>query len=289
MNRLFKKYENIILLLCLLIFSAVLLSNNARGRANNVLVERVVLAVVTPFQHAITSGIRSLILGWNQYFYLVGTSKENATLRKLLGEQVFKNNMLREELKKYRRVEELVTNTPGFSLKDGVVANVVAWDASNAAKTLVVNRGRDDGVRLGMVVINPYGLVGRVVAVSGRDARVLLITDARSAVDAYVQRTRARAVVVGANSDSCEVKYLSVKEAAAEGDLLVSSGLGGVFPAGIQLGKITRLEVGSSKLFAKAEMTPSTNLGHIEEVVIAKNPKPENAPEAGPEQREDAP
>ncbi len=285
MNRLFKKYENIILLLCLLIFSAVLLSNNARGRANNVLVERVVLAVVTPFQNAITSGIRSLILGWNNYFYLVGTSKENATLRKLLGEQVFKNNMLREELKKYRRVEELVTNTPGFALNDGVVANVVAWDASNAAKTLVVNRGRNDGVRLGMVVVNPYGLVGRVVAVSGRNARVLLITDARSAVDAYVQRTRARAVVVGANSDSCDVKYLSVKEEATEGDLLVSSGLGGVFPAGVQLGRITRLEVGSGKLFAKAEMTPSTNLGHIEEVVIAKNPKPETEPEL----REDAP
>jgi rod shape-determining protein MreC len=285
MNRLFKKYENIILLLCLLIFSAVLLSNNARGRANNVLVERVVLAVVTPFQDAITSGIRSLILGWNQYFYLVGTSKQNATLRKMLGEQVFKNNMLREELKKYRRVEELVTNTPGFELKDGLVANVVAWDASNAAKTLVVNRGRNDGVRLGMVVINPYGLVGRIVAVSGRDARVLLITDARSAVDAYVQRTRARAVVVGANSDACEVKYLSVKEEATEGDLLVSSGLGGVFPAGVQLGKITRLEVGSSKLFAKAEMTPSTNLGRIEEVIIAKNPKPETEPEL----REEAP
>jgi rod shape-determining protein MreC len=285
MNRLFKKYENVILLLCLLIFSAVLLSNNARGRATNVLVERVVLAVVTPFQDAITSGIRSLILGWNNYFYLVGTSKENATLRKLLGEQVFKNNMLREELKKYRRFEELVTNTPGFALNDGVVANVVAWDASNAAKTLVVNRGRNDGVRIGMVVVNPYGLVGRVVTVSGRDARVLLITDARSAVDAYVQRTRARAVVVGANSDSCDVKYLSVKEEATEGDLLVSSGLGGVFPAGVQLGKITRLEVGSSKLFAKAEMTPSTNLGHIEEVVIAKNPKPETEPEL----REDAP
>jgi rod shape-determining protein MreC len=246
----------------------------------------VVLAVVTPFQDVITSGIRNMILGWNQYFYIVGTAKENVILRKMLGEQVFKNNLLREELKKYRRVEALISQSPELALKGGIIAVVVAWDASNSAKTIVVDRGEKDGVKSGMVVINHFGLVGRVVAVSNRDARVLLITDARSAVDAYVQRTRARAVVVGRNSGQCDVKYLSVKDDVKEGDVLISSGLGGIFPAGLQLGKITLLEAGSSKLFSKAEMLPSTNLDHLEEVIVTQYPLAENKPEPVSEKTE---
>jgi rod shape-determining protein MreC len=289
MNRLFKKYENIILLLSLLIFSAVLLSNNARGRKHTAILERIVLAVVTPFQDAITTGIRDVVLGWNHYFYLVGTSKENATLRKMLSEQVFKNNLLREELKKYRRVEALISHSPELALKNGVIADVVAWDASGAAKTIAVDRGEKDGVKTGMVVLNHFGLVGRVVATAARDSRVLLITDARSAVDAYVQRTRARAVVVGRNSAVCDVKYLSVKDDVKEGDVLISSGLGGIFPAGLQLGRITLLETGASKLFSKAEMLPSTNLDHLEEIIVTEFQPPDYKPEPAQERLENEP
>jgi cell shape-determining protein MreC len=112
-------------------------------------------------------------------------------------EQMFKNNQLREELKKFRRVEELVAKSPPPVQHDAVVASVVGWDATNTARTVIINRGTGSGVTEGMVVLNHLGLVGRVVNATTRSARVLLITDARSAVDAYVQRTRSRCAVVG--------------------------------------------------------------------------------------------
>jgi rod shape-determining protein MreC len=287
MYRLFKKYENLILLFALLIFSAVLLSNNARGQKNKNLLERAVLAVVTPPQDAVTNGIRNIIITWNHYFYLVDTAKENATLRKMFEEQVYKNNLLREELKKYRRVDTLVAQTQLTATKTVVVAGVSAWDSTTNAKTMAIDRGEKDGVKTGMVAMTHLGLIGRVVTVSDHAARVLLITDARSAVDAYVQRTRARCTVVGTNKNTCDVKYLASKEDTREGDILVSSGLGGVFPAGLQIGRVSSIEPGASKLFAKAEMIPTANLERLEEVLVAQFGPPEIKQEATQDKEED--
>ncbi|MBI3793853.1 MAG: rod shape-determining protein MreC [Nitrospinae bacterium] len=286
MNRLFKKYENLILLFCLLIFSAVLLSNNARGQRHRNLLERLVLTVVAPVQDAVTNSIRDVILMYNRYFQLVDVTKENTALRKMLGEQVYKNNLLREELKKYRRVDTLVSQSHDLDTKHTIIAGVSAWDSTNSAKTMVIDKGERDGVANGMIVMTNFGLVGRVVTVSNRASRVLLITDARSAVDAYVQRTRARLTVVGENQRACDLKYLSVKDDAKEGDMLVSSGLGGVFPAGIQIGRITSVETGPSRLYAKGTMVPSANLDRLEEVIVTKFAPPEAKP-ATPAQKEE--
>lgn len=272
MNRIFRKYENLILLICLLLFSAVLLSNNIKEHRKPNLLERAVLATVSPLQNGVTGAIRNLLDAWFHYFYLVDTAKENRQLRDMFHEQMFKNNMLREELKKFRRVETLVAKSPQPVQENAIVASVVGWDATNIARTAVVNRGMDDGVKEGMVVLNHLGLVGRIVTVTKHSARTLLITDARSAADAYVQRTRARCTVVGQNRKTCEIKYLPVKDDVKPGDVLISSGLGGIFPRGLQLGRITLLEAGSSKLFFKAELLPSADIDHLEEVIITGLP-----------------
>ena len=267
MNWLLAKYKNLTLLICLLLFAAVLLSNNIKGQRQANFFERTVLTLIMPLQNGVTSSIRKILGTWNHYFYLVDTAKENEKLRDMLHEQMFKNNSLREELKKFRRVESLITKSPAQPGNDAVVAGVGAWDSTNTAWTIVIDRGHEDGVKEGMIVLNHLGLVGRVVAVTKHAARVLLITDARSAVDAYIQRTRARCTVVGQNRKVCEIQYLSVKEDVKEGDTVISSGLGGIFPQGLRLGSISALEAGSSKLFFKAEMAPSSDLDHLEEVL----------------------
>ncbi len=271
MGRLFQKYENLILLLCLLIFAAVLLSNNARENRKPNMIERAVLAAVTPFQNLATATVRGAIAGYHRYFYLVETSAQNEKLLRMFHEQAFKNNQLREELKKYRRIDEMITFSP-VSLNNAVLAEVAAWDATNIARTMVINRGEEQGLREEMIVLTRQGLVGRLVAVTPNAARVLLITDARSAVDCYVQRTRTRCVVVGQNRKRCDILYLPVNANVKAGDMLISTGLGGVYPAGLPVGRIITLDVGSSKLFFKAEMVPAADLEHLEEVMVTAAP-----------------
>lgn len=271
MGRLFQKYENLILLLCLLIFAAVLLSNNARENRKPNLIERVVLTAVTPFQNMVTGSVRGAIAGYYRYFYLVDTAADNEKLLRMFHEQAFKNNQLREELKKYRRVDEMMTFSP-VPLDSAVLSEVAAWDATNIARTMVINRGDEQGIHEGMVAMTRLGLVGRVVAVTANASRVLLITDARSAVDCYVQRTRTRCVAVGQNRKRCEILYLPVNADVKIGDMLISTGLGGTYPAGLPVGRIVALEAGSSKLFSKAEMAPAADLEHLEEVMITAAP-----------------
>ncbi len=286
MGRLFQKYENLILLLCLLIFAAVLLTNNARENRKPNLIERAVLAAVTPFQSMVTGTVRGVIAGYHRYFYLVETAAQNEKLLRMFHEQAFKNNQLREELKKYRRVDEMITFSP-VTLDNAVLAEAAAWDATNIARTMVINRGDEQGVREGMVVITRLGMVGRVVAVTANASRVLMITDARSAVDCYVQRTRTRCVVVGQNRKRCEILYLPVNADVKAGDMLISTGLGGIYPAGLPVGRIVTLEAGSSKLFFKAEMAPAADLEHLEEVIVSAVPLiiPNELKSEGPRKR----
>ncbi|TBR21114.1 MAG: rod shape-determining protein MreC [Candidatus Nitrosotenuis sp.] len=218
-----------------------------------------------------TGTVRGAIAGYHRYFYLIDTAEQNEKLLRMYHEQAFKNNQLREELKKYRRVDEMVTFSP-VSLDNAVLAEVAAWDATNIARTMVINRGEEQGLREEMIVLTRLGLVGRLVAVAPNASRVLLITDARSAVDCYVQRTRTRCVVVGQNRKRCDILYLPVNANVKVGDTLISTGLGGVYPAGLPVGRIISLDVGSSKLFFKAEMAPTADLEHLEEVMVIAAP-----------------
>lgn len=263
----FKKYENIILLLLLFVFASVLLAKSVKEKKSPNVLERAVLAVVAPLQKGVTITIGNVLEVWNHYIYLTAASKQNERLFKLLNEQKFKNNLMLEELKKYRRVERLLSFLPAGSGKFQL-SNVVAWDSTNLAQTLVIDRGKQDGVKNGMVVITHQGLIGRIVLSTARASRVLMITDARSAVDAFVQESRVRLIVSGQNRNKFLVKYLSIDSDVKLGDVVVSSGLGGVYPKGLPIGTIASLEPDPGRLFYKAEITPSANMEHIEEVLV---------------------
>ena len=106
-----------------------------------------------------------------------------------------------------------------------------------------------------------------------------MMTDARSAVDAFVQGSRVRCVVVGQNRKRALIRYLPLDADVKEGNVLISSGLGGVYPKGLRLGTVSRLKKGNGRLFYEAEMTPSADFSRIEEVLVVLG-KSEPEPEA---------
>jgi len=112
------------------------------------------------------------------------------------------------------------------------------------------------------------GVVGRVIEVTSGAARVLLIADSRSAVGVLVQRSRDLAVVEGRSGRTLHMKYLSRTTQVQSGDLVITSGQGGIFPGGLVVGRITRVVKEEGELMQEAEVEPAAALDRLEEVLI---------------------
>ena len=134
---------------------------------------------------------------------------------------------------------------------------------------LTIDRGSDDGLAPLMPVVVADGVVGRIHAVAGRTADVLVLTDLNSSIAVRVDRTRARANVRGlGRPDLCRLDYALRTEDVIEGDPLVTSGTDGVFPRGLPVGKITQLDRRQHGLFQDARVVPAVDVTRLEEVLV---------------------
>lgn len=235
------------------------------------------LVVVAPFQKQLTAFVQSVKNIWNQYFYLVSTAKENQDLKIALGKSLQQFNRCSEIELANERLRHLI----GFekSVQEPMTAaQVVGKDPSPWSKTLIVDKGARDGVREGAPVVIPEGIVGVVVEASARYAKVLLLIDPNSAVDALVQQTRARGIVKGGGSDFCVFDYVLRKHEISVGDTVVSSGLDGVFPKGLRVGRISEIVRLNAGIFQKVSVTPYVNFEILEEVFIISKPSGSDLP-----------
>jgi len=151
-----------------------------------------------------------------------------------------------------------------------IAAQVVLHDLTGWFQTLVVDKGFQDQVAQDMAVVNDEGVVGRILDVSDRYARVLLITDTGSSVDALIQRNRVRGVLSGKDANGCVLKYVRSNLDVQVGDLIISSGKDGVFPKGLRLGVVQGIFKDPVDLFQKIEVKPLVRLSALEELLIIK-------------------
>jgi len=153
---------------------------------------------------------------------------------------------------------------------DLMTARVIGRDATGLARTLVIDRGDADGVVKGAAVLAPEGVVGQVFLASHHAARVLLLTDHNSGVDALVQRTRARGIVEGTIDDGCGLKFVKRTEDVQPGDLVVTSGIDGIFPKGLPIGQVAAVDKRGQGLFQYAEIAPRVDFSQLEEVLVTR-------------------
>lgn len=126
-----------------------------------------------------------------------------------------------------------------------VGAQVIADPGGPYVRTLLVDVGRNQGVRRGMAVVAPSGLVGRIVAVGTGTSRVLLVSDLNSRIPVMLKRNEERGILAGANTDRPRLVFVRRKIVVREGDEIVTSGFGGVLPPGLPIGTVSRIESGS--------------------------------------------
>ena len=157
-----------------------------------------------------------------------------------------------------------------------VAVRVVGRDPLPFAQVLIVDGGSEQGVREDLPVLTWRGLVGRVVEAQPTSARVLLVTDANSSISGRIQNpdSRATGVVRGRNDQWLLMQYLPQQEEVRSGDLVITSGLGGVFPAGLPIGKIAQVRRRDQDLFQEALVEPVAPLAHLERLYVLKSDSP---------------
>lgn len=179
------------------------------------------------------------------------------------------------ENQRLRALLDFRNREPSLSL---VVANIIGADTSNLIQSVVIDKGRGDGVREGMAVVAGAGLVGRVTRAYDRTARVLLVIDPSSSVSAMVQSSRALGVVRGRPGGGLVMDYLSQSKDVAVGDIIVTSGLGGGFPKGLAIGQVRSIRHSDVELFQDVSLEPAIDFGSLEEVLVVTSPAPQVEP-----------
>jgi rod shape-determining protein MreC len=251
----------------LLLISLLLFSVSIRSQPYRDPVGHLVLDALAPFQAVFSWLGRSLGRTWTGYIDLVGARRDNQLLQSrvagLEGELVRLSELERENA----RLAELLNL--GAQVEGTVYgARVIARDPGPLSMTLTIDRGERDHVRRGMAVLAPQGVVGQVAEASHAAARVVLLTDHNSGIDAIVQRSRARGIVQGGTDGSCYMNYLSRDADVAVGDRVVTSGLDRVFPKGIVVGEVVEVSRRHRGLLQAAVVRPSVALDRLEEVLV---------------------
>lgn len=243
------------------------------------LLPALLLEALGPFQKALSGAVSFTTGLWRHYLDLVGVREENEILREIIEELRRDRIQLLEAQRENERLRSLLAFRERME-QPGLPARVIAWDGTGWFQTLVLDRGKHDGVSEGLAVVAVSGVVGQIMECSAHFSRVLLITDPNSSVAAIEQNSRSPGIVEGDGRDRCILKYLPPSEKVEEGDILVSSGLDRIYPKGIPIGTISRIRREESRTFQDIEVTPFVEFRKLEEVIVLL------APAAGDPQEE---
>jgi rod shape-determining protein MreC len=248
-------------------------------------VEAMMVEVTAPVQkvvHLVVNTVGDVLRG---YFGLVGVQRENQQLKEEVRELRRQLNLYREAALANERLRDLLNFKESKVRMPLLPAEVVAFDPSGWFKTVFIDKGTQDGLTRDMAVVSAGGAVGRLIGVSSHYAKVLLVLDRNSAVDAVVQRSRSRGILVGLGEGRCSLKYVQRKDDVQVGDEVLTSGMGGVFPKGILLGQVEKVQRGDGVLFQTVEVTPAVDFSRLEEVLVVLRPAPEYPPDDQKERR----
>ena len=266
----------------LLVIAGGLVLSRSGNRVRNDTLGRLFLDGMAPIMRVATELTRTVAGVWNGITGAFQLRDQVRFLRRELREQKREVARLGELQLENERLRKLLSFRPEVET-EVVTARVVGADALGLSRSLAIDRGTLDGVRKGAAVLAPEGVVGQVLLAGRHAARVLLITDHNSGVDGIVQRTRARGIVEGALGGGCGLKFVKRTERLEVGDLVVTSGMDGIFPKGLPIGRIASIDKRGQSLFQYATVEPTVDFCRLEEVLVARG-SPVRLPPAIPEQ-----
>ena len=264
---LLRKYKTAIFIVTLLVLALIMFSYNIKYGADGSFFRKIVLETVAPAQKVLNASVKSVSDAWLRYLLLVGIEEENKNLKNKINELKAALILYQEGYLEAQRLRKLLDLKDDYSYYF-VSARVIGKEQAALSKTILINKGAVHGLKNGMPVIAPPGLIGRLVDVSWHVSKVLLFIDENSNVGAIVQRTRTQGIISGAGHRGLILKYISKTQDVKEGDVIVSSGMGGVFPKGLLIGQVSHVDRQDASLFLKINVAPFVDFSKLEEILI---------------------
>jgi len=251
----------------LVILAIVLISLDLSGRWRGDFLHAAAVRCVSPAQRAFHWTVDSWLRLVHQYIALVGVYRENEKLLQEMKRLRMENDVLREYEHEVSRLRRLLLFKEKVKA-EMIPAEVIAYSPEASFRTATINKGERDRVVKGMPAVTWEGVVGRVLHSTKEASRILLIIDRNSSIDVLVQRTRTRGILEGEGGAVCHLRYVSRQEDLKVGDVLVTSGLSGIFPKGLHVGKIVSVERKDYSLFQEITVEPGVDFSRLEEIFV---------------------
>jgi rod shape-determining protein MreC len=257
------------LLLAVVLGQIILISAQVSSRTGVPVLEAVTFGVFAEVQRATAGAASSVRRVWNGYIDLRHAKAENVELKRQLAAAEIQLQEQRALADRSLALERLLELRNHSNLKT-IGAEIIAAGASLDFRTVTIDKGTRDGLRSDMAVIAPSGVVGRVVVPSARAAKVQLLIDRNAAAGALIERSRAQGVVIGGGDERLRMEYVSEVADLVVGDLVVTSGIDGIFPKGSIIGRVESADKAGGVW--RIVVRPAVDFRSLEEVLVVLTP-----------------
>jgi rod shape-determining protein MreC len=223
------------------------------------------VSTITPFEKGLVrvqSGASDL---WHNYFYLRGVRQENRELRDQIEQLQIEQVRMKQDADQAHRLQSLLGFKEQFIAKT-LAAQVIGSSGSEQSRTVTIDRGSRDGIQSEMAVISATGVVGKVISVFKSTAQVLLINDQQSGVGTILEQSRLQGVLKGKSSGELIIDKIMLDEQVKPGDRVLTSGGDQIFPKGLIIGNVDKIEKGPE--FLQVTVRPTAALNRLEEVLV---------------------
>jgi rod shape-determining protein MreC len=254
-------FRSLLLAVLLILVMLVLLASTFGGRFG--LSHQITMEILGPLQSGVARVATTARNFWDDYVNLLDVRDENRRLKAMLESYEKDLAQYREAYTTYLRLQQELDFRRGTDFPP-LTARVIGKDSSFWFHTIVVDRGENDGVVEGMVALTSKGIVGQVIHVSNNYCKVLLAIAPSSAIDVFIQKSRIRGILKGAGENGYLMHYVLKNAEVANGDQIVTAGIGGLFASGIPVGTVTAVHRKKRGMFLEIEVEPSVDFQRLE-------------------------
>ncbi len=270
-----KKPINILLIVLAVAVLLSIVSNFTDG-----LPGKAVKTIMTPFESAFSKVVSPVVNFFGNFGETENLRQENEKLLAKIDELVKENRSIDSYIEENARLSALL-GIKEQTLERTVSAKVVSYDWDNYSETVTINRGEKDGISVGDAVVSSLGVVGRVSSVGPNWAEITTIISPNHSMGVRVSRTGDLALCEGDSkllkSKKMLLNYISGIKGITSGDILETSGEGGVYPPGYTVGRISEIKIGNTKTDSYAEIEPAVDFSRLSEVLVITDWETEKA------------
>lgn len=252
----------------------ILMSLSSRTRyigETRTLFERTVMTIFSPVPKLVNWAGETTSDIYHGYLDMRRSVAENLELQRKVAGLTAENLRLRQSSSDLSQLRSLLAYSEQFSLET-TLAQAIMLDTSSRFKSLILNRGSNSGIEVNDAIVNASGLIGRVVLTTRDMAKVQLMVDSNCAIGALIERTRRQGVLRGDGAGGAKLYDIPSLADVQPGDVVLTAGIDGIYPKGIPVGSVVRVERGQD-LFKAIRVRPAVDFGSIEEVIVIRTRK----------------